>query len=77
MEIHRERKVFKVSFRNIAEALMPFASANMTKHPAINKQNFNSFFFTICLWSSMCGTINGLHNLDIPAETHKIDNVTY
>jgi len=56
---------------------MPFASANMTKHPAINKQNFNSFFFTICLWSSMCGTINGLHNLDIPAETHKIDNVTY
>lgn len=25
----------------------------------------------------MCGTYNGLQNLDNPAETHKIDNVTY
>ena len=49
----------------------------MTKHPATNKRNFNSFFFIICLWSSRCGTYNGLHNLDIPTETHKIDNVTY
>ena len=24
----------------------------------------------------MCGTYNELHNLDIPAETHKIDNVS-
>jgi len=56
---------------------MPYASANMTKHSAINKENFNSFFFTICLYSSTCGTYNGLHNLDGPAETHEIDNVTY